>query len=224
MTGALSFYRTSIGKKAIMAVTGIIGVGFVLGHMVGNLQVFIGPEALNKYAAFLRSTGELLWVARFILLAALIVHIIAAVQLTVENRKARPQHYAFRKTIQASFASRTLRWGGLVLLFFIVYHILHFTVGIAPGGPANFNRENVYNNVVYGFQNVAVSLFYIAAMIALTMHIYHGAWSMFQSLGLNNARWSRVLRRVATGIAVALCAGNIAIPVAVLVGLLKPQM
>jgi succinate dehydrogenase / fumarate reductase cytochrome b subunit len=224
MTGALSFYRSSIGKKAVMAVTGIIGVGFVLGHMVGNLQVYLGPEALNSYAAFLKSTGELLWVARIILLAALIIHITAAVQLTIENRKARPERYAFKKTIQASVASRTLRWGGLVLLFFIVYHILHFTVGIAPGGPANFSKENVYNNLVYGFQNPVVSIFYIAAMAALTMHIYHGAWSMFQSLGLNNARWSRILRRVATGIAVALCVGNMSIPIAVLVGLLKPQM
>ena len=223
MTGVRSFYRTSIGKKTVMAVTGLIGVGFVLGHMIGNLQIYLGAESLNKYAAFLKSTGELLWVARIVLIAAVLLHIVSAVQLTIENRKARPNRYAYQKPIQASFASRTLRWGGIILLLFIVYHIMHFTLGVAPGGPADFSKENVYNNVVYGFQNPIVSGFYIVAMVALGMHIYPGAWSMFQSLVLNNARWSRVLRRVATALGVLLFVGNISIPVMVLLGVLKIQ-
>jgi succinate dehydrogenase / fumarate reductase cytochrome b subunit len=223
MTGVRSFYRTSIGKKTVMAVTGLIGVGFVLGHMIGNLQVYLGAETLNAYAKFLKSSMEVLWAIRLVLIAAVVIHVTAAVQLTIENRKARPQRYAYQKPIQASFASRTLRWGGIILLLFIIYHILHFTVGVAPGGPSDFSKTNVYNNVIYGFQNIWVSLFYIAAMLALGMHIYHGAWSLFQSLGLNNARWSRILRRVATALGVILFVGNISIPLMVLAGVLQPQ-
>lgn len=222
MTGVLSFYRTSIGKKVVMAVTGLIGVGFVIGHMLGNLQIYLGAEALNKYAAFLKSTGELLVVVRVVLLTAVILHIIAAVQLTIENRKSRPQRYVKKQHIESTFASRTMRYGGVILLLFIIYHILHFTIGKAPGGPQPFDVHNVYNNVVYGFQNLWVSLFYILAMLALGLHMAHGVWSLFQTLGLNNRRFNRLLRNAALGIGTLLFLGNISIPIAVLVGFLEP--
>jgi succinate dehydrogenase / fumarate reductase, cytochrome b subunit len=222
MTGVLSFYRTSIGKKAVMAVTGVILFGFVIGHMIGNLSIYSGQEAINNYAAFLKSTGSLLWVVRGILLAAVLLHIVAAVQVTMENRASRPSRYAFQKTIQASLASRTMRWGGLLLLFFIIYHLLHFTVGVAPGGGAH-DPTDVYNNVVRGFSNPIVAGFYILSMFALGMHIYHGAWSMFQTMGLNNNRFNIGLRRFATLAAAVLVLGNISIPIAVLLGILPPK-
>ncbi|HEY1012550.1 MAG TPA: succinate dehydrogenase cytochrome b subunit [Herpetosiphonaceae bacterium] len=220
MTGALSFYRTSIGKKAVMAVTGVILFGFVVGHMIGNLSIYAGREAINSYAAFLKSTGELLWVARGVLLLSVILHIVSAVQLTVENRASRPGRYAFQKTIQASFASRTMRWGGLMLFFFIIYHLGHFTAGAVPG-TGTHSPTDVYQNVINGFSYPLVALFYILAMIALGMHLYHGAWSMFQTLGLNSNRFNTGLRRFATLAAAALMLGNISIPVAVLTGFLK---
>lgn len=221
MTGIMSFYRTSIGKKTVMAVTGIIGVGFVIGHMIGNLQIYLGAEALNRYARFLHGLGELLWVARIVLLTAVLLHIAAAVQLTIENRKARPARYVKQKHQESTFASRTMRYGGVILLLFIIYHLLHFTIGGAPGGP-ELNKDNVYNNVVYGFQNPIVSAFYILAMASLGFHLMHGAWSMFQTLGFNNRRFNRMLRNVAMVIGIALFVGNISIPISVLLGFLKP--
>ncbi len=222
MTGVRSFYRTSIGKKTVMAVTGLIGVVFVIGHMIGNLLIYTGREGINAYGEFLHSTGEILWLVRFVLTLAVVFHIVAAVQLTIENRKARPQRYARQRRIQATFAARTLRWGGIILLLFIVYHILHFTLGVAPGTPGEFQTGDVYNNVVYGFQNVWVALFYILAMSALGLHIFHGFWSLFQTLGLNNTRWNRLWRNLSIFIGIALFVGNISIPLAVLTGILKP--
>jgi succinate dehydrogenase / fumarate reductase cytochrome b subunit len=225
MAAALSIYRSSLGKKFVMAVTGIILFGFVFAHMVGNLKVYQGEEKLNKYAHFLREVGspifaqeQLLWIMRLVLLAAVVLHIAAAYQLTQMSRRSRPVSYARRRDVQASYASRTMRWGGVIILLFVIYHLLHFTFGVAHH---NFQRENVYQNIVSGFQVWYVSLFYILAMLALGMHLRHGLWSMFQSLGLSNRRWNGLLRGFATIFAVLVVVGNASIPVAVLLGFLK---
>lgn len=234
MVSALSLYRTSIGKKVVMAVTGIILVGFVVTHMVGNLKVFLGAEAINAYAGFLRDVGEplvpretMLWIARLVLLASVVLHIVAATQLTLQDRASRPQRYAVHKPVQATYASRTMRWGGIIVLLFIIYHILHLTfgaVGFAPGQYLHEDPNNgfqVYQNVVNGFKVWPVSLFYIIAMAAVGMHLYHGVWSMFQTLGLNNAKYNRMLRGLAMITALAVFLGNISIPIAVLTGILR---
>jgi succinate dehydrogenase / fumarate reductase, cytochrome b subunit len=232
MAAALTLYRTTIGKKVVMAVTGLILVGFVVVHMIGNLKIFTGAEHLNAYAGFLRTVGEpifpretLLWIARIVLLGSVGLHIAAAYQLTRLDNASRPQRYAVKK-VTTNYASRTMRWGGVIILLFIIYHLLHFTlgqVGYAPGvfvhGDADHGYET-YANVVYGFQNPLVSGFYILAMLALGLHLYHGTWSMFQTLGLNSKKWNGLWRGLAIAVALAVVLGNISIPIAVLAGIL----
>lgn len=200
--------------------TGLIGVGFVIGHMIGNLQVFDvlgGREKLNAYAHFLRSTGGLLWAVRFTLLTATVLHIVAAWQLRNIGLDGRPIDYACWKPVASTYASRTMRWSGPILGLFIAYHILHLTVGSAH---PNFNAEgDVYANVVTGFQVWYVSAVYIVAMIALGFHLYHGVWSMFQSLGLNSSKYTSMFRIVSVVASVVLVLGNISIPIAVLTGI-----
>jgi succinate dehydrogenase / fumarate reductase cytochrome b subunit len=234
MVSAFTLYRTSIGKKVVMAITGIILVGFVVAHMVGNLKIFLGAEAINTYAGFLRDVGEpllpreaLLWIARLVLLGSVVLHIVAATQLTIQDRASRPQRYAVHKAVQATYASRTMRWGGVIVLLFIIYHILHLTfgtVGFAPGQYLHEDPNNgfqVYRNIVNGFQNPFVSLFYILTMGAVGFHLYHGVWSMFQTLGLNNTKYNRLLRGLAIVTALAVFLGNVSIPIAVLTGVLQ---
>src|SRR3954464_5488627 len=159
-----AFYASMVGKKAVMGVTGLIGVGFVIAHSLGNLLVFRGPAAINSYSRFLKSTGELLWTLRIVLIIAVILHVIAAVQLTAQSRAARPIGYTKRESQVATIASRTMRWGGALLLVFIVVHILHFTTGtIRPAGV--FTGEDVYRNVVSSFRLWWVTLFYVLAMM-----------------------------------------------------------
>ena len=224
MIGVLTLYQTSIGKKVVMAVTGLILFGFVVVHMLGNLKIFQGRDYINAYGVFLREVGGplfghemLLWIARIVLLASVLLHIWAAYQLTRIDLASRPVRYAVRKNQECGYAARTLRWGGVLIALFIVYHVLHFTTGTAH---PRFVEGDVYNNVVIGFQNPLVSLFYIAAQIALGLHLYHGAWSMFQTLGLNNSANKRFWRGFASISSTALVLGNIAIPVAVLLGIL----
>jgi succinate dehydrogenase / fumarate reductase cytochrome b subunit len=220
MNRAVRFYSTAIGKKAVMAVTGLLGIVFVIGHMAGNLLAFAGPEALNSYAHFLQSTGELLWIMRLGLLAAVILHIIAAVQLTRQNRAARPDGYVKREPQVSTWAARTMRWGGVLLLVFIVLHILHFTTGDwKPSG--SFSDTDVYSNLVLSFRIWWVTLFYVVAMIALAFHLYHGAWSSVRSLGLSQPSPRPLHRTVAMGIAVVLWLGFTIVPVAVFVGLIS---
>src|SRR4029079_8122124 len=164
-----------VGKKVVMGVTGLIGVGFVIVHALGNLLVFRGPTAINSYSRFLKSSGELLWALRSVLIVAVILHVIAAVQLTRQSRAARPVGYAKHEAQAATIASRTMRWGGALLLIFIILHILHFTTGtIRPAG--YFSSEDVYANVVSSFRIWWVAFFYIVSMIALGLHLFHGAW------------------------------------------------
>lgn len=219
------FYQSPVGKKAVMAVTGLIGFGFVIGHMLGNLQIFLGPEVMNAYGMKLHETPPLLYGARTVLLAAVALHIIAALQLIKMNSDARPTKYTKVSPVTSSYASRTMWWSGPILGFFIVYHLLHFTLGAAH---PNFLYQDAarhipapYENVVAGFSNPLVSLFYIIAMILLMLHINHGAWSLFQSLGLNHPRYTPLIRTVARTASYALLIGNCAIPLAVLAGVVK---
>jgi succinate dehydrogenase / fumarate reductase, cytochrome b subunit len=222
MAAALTLYRSSIGKKAIMALTGLIGIGFVILHMIGNLKVFLGPAAFNEYALFLRTFGEpvlpystVLWLIRLVLLGAVALHIMAAYQLTRMDWASRPMRYARQKDVQATFASRTMRWGGVIIALFLIYHIAHMTLGVVH--PA-FEEGNAYHNFVVAFQVWWVTIFYVAAMLALGLHIYHGFWSLFQTLGWNNRTYNQLLRGLAVLIALVLAVGFIAGPLGVLFG------
>jgi succinate dehydrogenase / fumarate reductase cytochrome b subunit len=203
-----------------MAVTGAILFGFVLGHMIGNLQVYLGPEAMNRYAVFLRELlhGTGLWIVRAVLLAAVGLHIWSAASLTLTSRAARPVAYREQKWKESTYASRTMRWSGVILFFFILYHLMHFTFGNAH---PSFIEGDVYHNFVAGFRSVPVSLTYIVAMILLGLHLRHGVWSMFQTLGVSHPRYIRLAHAGAWTFAALIVIGNISFPLAVLAGILK---
>jgi len=216
-------YRSAVGKKAVMAVTGIILFAFVLGHLLGNLKLYLGPEALNGYARFLRTAGEpvvpenvVLWAVRLVLIAAVALHVWAAWQLSRVSRAARPDAYVAGTRIHTTYASRTMRWGGVIILLFVIYHLLHLTWGTVH---PKFVPGDVYHNVVTGFHEWWVSLFYIAAQVALGFHLYHGLWSMFQSLGWNHPRFNLWRNGFAHAFAWLITLGNVSFPVAVLSGL-----
>jgi len=209
-----------VGKKVVMGVTGLIWIGFVIVHSLGNLLVFRGSAAINSYSHFLKSTGELLWTLRVVLLLAVVLHVIAAIQLTRQSRAARPIAYTKRETQVATISSRTMRWGGALLLVFIVVHILHFTTGnIRPAGV--FSSEDVYANVVTSFRIWWVALFYVVAMIALGLHLFHGAWSSVRSIGVSPPSPQPLHRRLSLVIAVFVWAAFTAIPVAVFSGMVR---
>ncbi len=215
-----SFYGSMVGKKVVMGVTGLIGIAYLILHVLGNLLVFRGPTAINSYAHFLKSTGELLWTVRIILIVAVILHVVAAVQLTQQNRAARPIGYTRREPQVATIASRTMRWGGALLLIFIIFHILHFTTGtIRPAGV--FSSEDVYANMVTSFRIWWVALFYVIAMVALGLHLFHGAWSSVRSIGVSPKSPQPFHRTVSLLLAVLVWAGFTSIPVAVFVGLVR---
>jgi succinate dehydrogenase / fumarate reductase cytochrome b subunit len=219
MSSARAFLSSSIGKKIVMAVTGAALFGFVVAHMVGNLQVFLGREAMNAYAVFLREVlhGAGLWIARAGLLAAVALHIWAATSLTLANRAARPQDYRQRADLASSYASRTMRWSGVIVALFVVYHLMHLTWGNAH---PDFRHGDVYHNFIVGFQQPLVSFFYIVATIGLGLHMWHGVWSMMQTLGLNHPRYNALRKGFAVLITLVVVLGNISFPVAVLTGLL----
>ncbi len=228
MVGALSLYQTSIGKKVVMAVTGLILFGFTFLHMYGNLHIFEGAAAYNSYAEGLRvigaplvSHGVALWIVRIILIISIVGHVWAAWQVTKQDWDGRPVGYGQKKMIAATYAARTMRWGGVILALFIVYHVLHFTTGTAYV-EGQFSRTDVYGNVVNGFRNPIVSLVYIVAMIALGLHLYHGVWSMSQTLGWRNAVNNQFWRGFATVVAIVIAGGNVTIPLAVLAGIVRP--
>jgi succinate dehydrogenase / fumarate reductase cytochrome b subunit len=218
MGRALTFYGTSIGKKVVMAITGVILFGFVMGHMLGNLQVFIGAHQMNEYAAMLRANAALLWGVRLVLLVAVIWHIVAAVQLTRMSQRSRPEGYHYKDVIQADYAARTMRWSGPIIAVFVIYHLLHFTTGsVHP----QFDAHDVYRNVISGFRVWPVALFYMIAMVALAFHLWHGVWSMFQTLGLINPKSDKIIHRLAAIATLAIAIGFISIPMAVLAGLIS---
>lgn len=211
------FWRSTIGKKIVMGVTGLIMVAFVIVHMVGNLQVFVGAAKINAYSHFLHHTiGELLWLARIILLASVVLHIVAAVQLTRRDRAARQVAYARKVPQTATVSSRSMRWGGLALALFIVFHILHLTTGTIQ--PAPYVEGDIYSTLVGGFHIWWVALIYVLAMIALGLHIFHGTWAAVRTLGLNQPSPNPLRRPLALWVAIITWAGFTIVPIAVYFG------
>jgi succinate dehydrogenase / fumarate reductase cytochrome b subunit len=214
---APSFWQSTNGKKAVMAVTGVILFLFVIGHMLGNLQIFDGPARINAYGHFLKELGELLWIVRLGLIAAVLLHILASYQLWQRNRKARPVDYKVKKSVNSNYADRTMYWSGPIVLAFVIFHLLQFTAGcIHP--EARFVEGDIYQNIVAGFSVWWVSAWYIFSLILLGFHLRHGLWSVFRSLGMNHPRHTPVLQQAALWIAILITAGYISIPIAVLAG------
>lgn len=213
-TRAAKFWSATIGKKMVMAVSGAVLILFVVGHMLGNLQVFLGREAFNAYAAFLREKPALLLAARVGLLVMVALHIWASIQLALLNKlESRPVGYVKKKNAGSSYASRTMYWSGPIVGVFVVYHLMHFTWGV---GGTRFVEGEAYENLVAGFQAPVISIFYMVAMGLLMLHLYHGAWSMFQTIGVNHPRYTPLLRRFAQILAISLFVGFVSIPLAVM--------
>ncbi len=219
---ALRFYQASIGKKAVMAVTGVVLFGYLVGHLAGNMQVYLGQEQMDNYAAFLHSMPALLWGVRVLLLVCVAMHIVASIQLARLKQEARPVGYIKKKDAGSSYASRTMMWSGPIIAAFVFYHILDLTTGAA--NTMQFRELHAYENLVYSFRRIPVSGFYIFAMLLLGMHLYHGLWSMFQSMGFSHPRYTPVIRRAAAWVAILLTAGFISIPIAVLTGLVGSNL
>lgn len=214
------FWASTNGKKAVMAVTGCILLLFVIGHVVGNLQVFEGPAQLNAYGRYLHALPELLWAVRIVLLLAVVLHIWSSIGLARHKLQARPVGYAKRENVSSTYASRTMYWSGPIILAFVIYHLLHLTAGVVhPGG--DFIEGDVYHNVVAGFSVWWVSAWYIFSMILLGFHLRHGIWSMFQSIGFNHPRHTPILKNIALVLALAITLGFISIPVSVMTGLIR---
>ena len=227
MSWVQNFAKSSIGAKVVMALSGLVIVGFVIGHMLGNLQIFLGKEALNAYAANLHALPPLLWGTRIVVGLAIIAHIISGVRVSLMNQAARPEKYAKKAYVRASIGSRTMRLSALVLLAFIVYHLLHFTLGVTnPADKAHIDalgQPDVYKMVVLGFQNPLIAGSYIIAMLLLGLHLSHGASSMFQSLGLHHPKYNGFIDKVGPALAIIIVVGNCSMPVAVLLRYLKLQ-
>ncbi|MFN0123203.1 MAG: succinate dehydrogenase cytochrome b subunit [Blastocatellia bacterium] len=225
---ALRLWRSSLGRKYLAALTGLLLFGFVVAHMLGNLKVFLGAESLNAYAKFLKSAPELLWPARLGLLGAAMLHVTAVISLWRENRAARPVAYAGRRApVAASLASRSMTLSGSLVLAFIVFHLLHFTMGVVDPDLLALRdtqgRHDVYGMVVREFSRPAIAVFYLVATGLLCLHLRHGVSSLFQSLGLRNKRYDRAFDRLAVAAAAAIFAGNGAIVLAALCGLLPAR-
>jgi succinate dehydrogenase / fumarate reductase cytochrome b subunit len=221
----LKFWNTSVGKKVVMGVTGLILVGFVIGHMVGNLKVYMGPTAFNHYAEGLRTfgapffaRGQLLWLIRLVLIFCVLVHVVFALQLWLKSKRARRHGYKKYQGLEFSYASRTMLWGGIAIVAFVVFHLLDLTFGTVN---PSFIPGDAYHNFVATFQRAPVSIAYIAAMIPLGLHLYHGFWSMLQTLGANNPKYNRWRRPIAGVLSALIVLGNISFPVSVLLGVIR---
>lgn len=221
------YYRSTVGKKFVMAITGVLLFLYVLAHMAGNLQIYLGPERINAYAAFLHSETALplLWGARIVLGAALVLHILAAVQLTIANWSSRPQKYAKIRYREADIAARTMIGSGPIIGLFLLYHILHLTTGtVEPAGTGTFaiqaggHAPDAFANLVGGFRVWWVSAFYIVAVVLLGIHFYHGLWSWFQTLGWSHPSHNGARRALSTILSVLVVVGDVSFPVAVLAG------
>ncbi len=199
-----------------MAVTAAVLFGYVVGHLAGNLQVYLGAEQMDRYAAFLHSMPVLLWGVRLLLLVCVVLHITASIQLTILKQQARPIGYVKKEAIGSNVASRSMIWSGAMIAAFVIYHLLDLTTGAA--NTPQYQELHAYENLVYSFQRVPVSIFYIIAMLLLGAHLYHGIWSMFQTLGLSHPRYTPVIKRAAAAVAVLITAGFISIPISVMTG------
>lgn len=217
-----AIFSSTLGKKYLMAITGLLLILFVIGHMVGNLQIFLGPETINAYGAFLKSIPELLWGARIGLLTLVLVHIWSAIALVRANKAARPVAYRVNRAVAASYASRTMIWSGLIVFAFIIYHLLHFTAGVTHPDLMTLKdetgRHDIFAMVVKGFSSPLVSGFYILSMALLCTHLSHGASSLFQSLGWRTGQQRVWADRVAFALAWGIFIGNSSIPLAILLG------
>jgi succinate dehydrogenase / fumarate reductase cytochrome b subunit len=220
-----AFYQSSIGKKITVAVTGIILIVFVIGHLLGNLEIYLGQDHTNGYAEFLRSTGPLLWIVRIILILAVIVHIVATIQLTIENSRAKPGRYAVKAPQASTFASRTMIYSGLLVLCFVIYHLLHFTFQTTNPGFRTLTdaqgRHDVYHMVILGLRQPLISLFYILALFLLSLHLSHGFASVTQTLGINSRKVSGLISNGGRVLCWIIFAGYISIPITILLGILK---
>lgn len=234
----VEFYRSAVGKKWVMAVTGIVLLGFVLAHMVGNLKIYyldpvsegaIVDYEIDLYGEALRTLlfpilpkYVVLWLMRLGLMAAAVLHVHAAYTLTIMNRRARPVDYVGpREYLVANYASRTMRWSGVIVLLYIGWHLADFTWGVAPFAPEGWTYGEIHDNFVLSFSRVPVSVLYIVANLALGLHLFHGAWSMFQSLGVNNPRFNPWRRYLAIAFATIIVVANISFPLAVLAGIVE---
>lgn len=215
-------WSSTIGKKAVMAGTGLIMLLFLVLHMLGNLKIFFGAPEFDGYAAWLRTIGEpalgyswFLWIQRLVLLTSVVLHVTAAAQLSLRDRRARPVGYVHRQRMRATFATRTMRYGGIILALFVVWHVLDVTVGVANPG---FEAHHPYHNVVEDFRVWWINLIYIVPMVLLGLHINHGFRSAAQTLGVNRPAWDLGLKAIGTTLAVALTAGFVLVPVSVMMG------
>lgn len=211
------FWDSSIGKKALMALTGLILSAYVVAHLLGNMQIYMGADLIDAYAHFLHTNNGILWTARIVLLAAVLVHAVAGIQLSMRKSTARPVDYHTKANLQGSTASRTMLVSGVVILLFVVYHILHFTTGTVH---PDYEHLKPFHNVTSGFQHPLAAGLYIVAMVGVGFHLWHGLYSMFHSLGLSHPRYTPGVRRAAALVATIIALGNISVPVAVLTGLL----
>jgi succinate dehydrogenase / fumarate reductase cytochrome b subunit len=218
----INFTRSSIGKKWIVALTGLAMFLFVIGHLVGNLQVFLGPGAINLYGAMLHAWPELLWVVRSILMACFALHVVFALMLAIENRRARPERYAVNKSVQAKASAKVMALTGILLLGFIVFHLLHFTSHTVKPAYGDFldaeGRHDVFRMIITGFSNLPMAVFYSVAMFMLCSHLSHGAWSWLQTVGLRTKTLAETSTRGARVASLILALGYISIPAAVFAG------
>lgn len=220
------FTRSNIGLKFLMAITGVVMIGYLIGHVSGNMLIFRGPEAINAYSKFLHDAKGLLWGTRVILLVSVVVHVWATLRFLKLRSDARPVAYASKGSHGTTWSARTMYWSGPVIALFIVYHILHLTTGtlhptFSKNVDAGTHTVDVYANLVEGFQRPLASGIYIVAMLAIALHLSHGVWSMLQTVGVNRPNWEPALRGLAVLAGVVICAGFVAVPVAVLFGLVK---
>jgi succinate dehydrogenase / fumarate reductase cytochrome b subunit len=223
----VQLYGTALGKKYAMAISGIVGLGYIFGHMVGNLKMYFGPEAIDGYSEWLREGllypilphTVMLWILRLVLIAALVVHVHAAYSLTVVNRRARGTDYqSTRHYVAADFAARTMRWTGVIVLLFIAFHLADLTWGVEAINP-DWEEGAAYANLVASLSRAPVAAFYLLANLALGVHIYHGIWSLFQTMGWNNRRFNQYRRELAIGFTLVVIGGNLSFPIAVLTGI-----
>jgi succinate dehydrogenase / fumarate reductase cytochrome b subunit len=223
----MSFLKSMVGRKIVMAVSGLMMVLFVVAHLLGNTSIFAGPNGINAYASKLHELAPLVWTYRLIMVFLFSLHVFFGIQLTLENSRAKPEVYAVRKSLSATFAGKTMIWTGLIIGAFLVYHLLQFTIQVTnPGISAvrNFDpvgRPDVFHMVVFSFQKALISLIYVVALIALGFHLTHGIQSFFQTLGLNNDRTFPVITKSGTLTALIIFLGYVAIPIIIFVGILK---